>query len=408
MKRSKKSWGFIFLLFGMVVYLSQCINQTEVSNDPRGESFAAAGSCRQCHQAIYDSALLSAHFNASAMATKKNVLGSFNAGHNSFVYDSLSKIVMENRDSGMFQVFYVNGKEKEAHRFDITFGLRKAQTWLYWKGNNTYELPLSYYHSVNGWATSPGFPIKQPLFSRLIGKECFECHSSYIKNKENANIPTGGYFGSDEVIETMEKESLIVGIDCQRCHGPLTNHVNYHLAYPEIKTAKYIVSNKSLSQQQQLDRCAVCHSGNDKVKLKSRFYFLPGDTLLNFYLNLRAKDKTTDFDVHGNQYGLMSESQCFLQSKKMNCTTCHDPHKNATESLAYFSQKCMSCHNEANHNLCSKITSLGNALKDNCIDCHMPKKSSGIISFQLEGSSQTSSYLLRTHRIAVYAENIKK
>ena len=115
-----------------------------------------------------------------------------------------------------------------------------------------------------------------------------------------------------------------------------------------------------------------------------------------------GKASTNDFDVHGNQYRLMSESKCFLASNKMTCSTCHDPHKNATTDLAFYSQKCMGCHSEANHNFCTMAASLGASIKNNCIDCHMPKKPSEAISFKLAGSTQTSSYLLRTHRIGRY------
>jgi hypothetical protein len=200
---------------------------------------------------------------------------------------------------------------------------------------------------------------------------------------------------------------LIYGIDCERCHGPAANHVNYHLEDPGITTAKHIVSFRSLTQQQQLDACALCHSGNDKAKLESRFKFRPGDTLANFFMYGSSRDGTTDFDVHGNQFRLMSESKCFLEGRNMTCSSCHDPHKNASNDLKLYSQKCMSCHSEAGHNFCSMAASLGSSIKDNCIDCHMPKKPSHAISFQLAGSAERSSYLLRTHRIGIYLNKKK-
>ena len=408
MKKSKKSLVLVALLFLFVILLSQCIGKSEASNDPRGNIFASSASCRQCHQAIYDSAILSAHTNASSLASKNNIHGNFNVGKNTFIYDQNTEIAMENRDSGMYQVLYVNGKEKEAHRFDIAFGLRKAQTSMYWQDDKIYQFPLTYYTSANNWATSPGFSSKEPYFKRLVQRECFECHSSYLKNKEDVVIPNGEYFGSEVVRETLEKKSLILGIDCQRCHGPAANHVNYHLAYPEEKTAKYIVTNSALSQQQKLDRCAVCHSGNNKEKLKSIFYFMPGDTLSNFYLDMPGNNNRGNLDVHGNQYGLLLESKCFLVSKTMNCSSCHNPHSNATNNLLYYSQKCMSCHSIAKNNFCTVIPSSGISLTDNCIDCHMPKKPSAAISFQLSGSTQYSSYLLRTHKIAIYPMNNEK
>jgi hypothetical protein len=204
------------------------------------------------------------------------------------------------------------------------------------------------------------------------------------------------------ITEVMEKGSIMYGIDCEHCHGPAANHVNYHLQNPGEKTGKYIAVYNTLSRQQQLDACALCHSGNDKLKIESRFKFKMGDSLSNFFMPNDGHKANNDFDVHGNQYRLLSESKCFLNSNSMTCSTCHDPHTNASNSAAFYSQKCMSCHSEANHNFCTVTTQSISSLNNNCIDCHMPAKPSEAISFKLPGSDQPSSYLLRTHRIATY------
>ncbi|MBL0199106.1 MAG: hypothetical protein IPP81_02740 [Chitinophagaceae bacterium] len=105
MKKNKKLLTVTAVLFVFIIFLVQCINKKAVP-DARGTAFAPEQTCRQCHQAIYDSAVTSAHFNASAAATAKNVQGNFNTGHNIFMYDSITKLVMEQRDSGLYQVLY--------------------------------------------------------------------------------------------------------------------------------------------------------------------------------------------------------------------------------------------------------------------------------------------------------------
>jgi hypothetical protein len=401
MKKYRKSLCLISALCLSIIFLSRCINKRESFNDPRGRAFAGSVACRQCHQAIYDTILRGAHFNATMEASKQNIRGNLNTGHNEFVYDKNTKVVIEDRDSGIYQVLYINDIEKKAYRLDITFGIRNAQTWLYWQDDKTYELPVSYYTSIHGWATSPGFSSTQPNFNRFIGTDCFECHSSNMTQQLNAS--TAG------ITETMVKSSLVYGIDCERCHGPAANHVNYQLDNPSIKTAKYITTASSLTRQQKLDMCAVCHSGNEKVKLESRFRFRPGDTLANFLIDRLDDVRTNDFDVHGNQYKLLSQSQCYLSSTKMTCSTCHDPHRDADAGVAFYSLKCMSCHSEAAHNFCTMAASIGPSIKNNCIDCHMPRQASKAISFQQAGDPELSSYQLRNHRIAVYlAEKEKK
>jgi len=41
-------------------------------------------------------------------------------------------------------------------------------------------------------------------------------------------------------------------------------------------------------------------------------------------------------------------------------------------------------------------------MASNCVECHMPKKASGAIKFQLSSSKQLSEYILRTHKIGIY------
>ncbi|MDQ6757332.1 MAG: hypothetical protein M3004_10395 [Bacteroidota bacterium] len=395
--RNKKSFILIFTISNLIMILSRCINSVEKNNDPRGIVYIGSTSCKQCHKLIYDSYVATSHFNTTQNSADKNILGSFTPRENTFVFNAETKIVMEHRDNGLFQVLYVKRKEQEIHRMDITFGIKHAQTFLNWQGNKTFELPISYYTSVNTWASSPGYP-SVINFKRLIGKGCFECHSSYIDSKL---IP-----GNQIVEEVLDKNTLIMGIDCERCHGPASNHVNYHLTYPKVKKAKYIITAQSLSRQQKLDACAVCHSGNDKHKEISAFNFKMGDTLANLFLPWAThSNKTTGFDVHGNQYQLLSESKCFLQSKTLGCITCHNPHTNASNDLSEYSKKCLTCHQDIDHSSLKLDDAMAKNIKSNCIDCHMPKQPSQAITFQLSGSNNTSYYLLRTHKIAIYHDD---
>jgi hypothetical protein len=391
MKQHKKILGVLLLLGAFVLILAQCINPAK-SNDPRGKGYAGATTCRECHQAVYDSFINTAHFKATAEANPQNILGHFHAGENFFSYSSNEKVVMQKRDSGYYQALVIKGKETAAYRFDILFGNRNAQTSVYWQGDQLYELPLSHYNASNTWGTSPGFPAAYPEFRRLVDADCFDCHSSNIVQK---NTPVNND-------PAYEKRTIIYGIDCERCHGPARRHVNYHQQHPGEKTAAWLVRNSNLTAQQKLDACAVCHSGNDKMKIQSRFAFRMGDTLGYFFMPFGGSNASAD--VHGNQYALLTQSKCF-NINTMTCGTCHDPHKDAAQSLATYSQKCMNCHTEASKNFCSRYASLGQIIKTNCIDCHMPKKASNAISYQTQQSSVKEPYLLRTHTIGVYKDS---
>lgn len=394
---------YLFLLL-ISLFLSNCGTDESDYIDPRGTTFAGSQSCLDCHPKIYNEALKTSHYKSSAAASFQNVLGDFSPDHNIYSYDKDTKIAMEKRNNELFQVYYKNGKAIKAYRFDIIMGAKNAQTSMFWDKDAVYELPLSFYTSANNWGTSPGYPPNQPHFDRSISIDCFECHSSYIETKHK-DADTEDFFGTGISQETMKKESLIFGIDCERCHGPAKDHVNFHKKNPELKVAKYIVTQKSLNTQQKLAECVICHSAAEN--LQSRFKFVPGNSIADFYNESNANNDANP-DVHGNQYSLLSQSKCFIKSKTLDCTSCHNSHNVAVESLAKQSEKCLSCHSQVKKNFCTSTPPKGVSLKDNCIDCHMPKKKSAVIGFYLSGKSEMSHYLLRTHKIGIYPEETQK
>ncbi len=401
-----KKLSFILGLIFIVSFLVKCMDSKNIPADPRGADYAGAGSCRSCHQAVYDSFRLTSHHAATAPGDQVHVKGSFLEGKNSFAFDGNRQVKMEKRGGRLYQVLYIDGKEKESHPFDISFGSKNAQTWLYWSGNNTYQLPVSFYTSANAWGTSPGYSILYPSFDRLIGRNCFECHSSHIGFLHTADSSPAN-MNSPQKREEMDRRSLVTGIDCERCHGPAREHVIYHEQNPGQQAGRFITRIMGMSRQQQLDACAVCHSGNDRVKKKSRFAFRPGDTLSHFFGSLIDSIIKTEPDVHGNQYGLLTESRCFTQSLQLTCNTCHDPHRDNPGSLAIYSAKCVGCHQQGSPAFCTVQSPSADVLVQNCIDCHMPNQASSAISFQLSGSTQRYAYYLRTHKIAVYQTESK-
>ncbi|WP_035653239.1 cytochrome c3 family protein [Flavobacterium sp. ASV13] len=391
---------FAFILFTVV--FTSCKNSSDDYIDPRGTDYAGSESCIQCHQTQYDMALKSSHFKATAPATLENVLGDFDKGNHTFIYDKDTKLVMEKRGDSLFQILYKNGKEVQSHKFEIVFGTKHAQTSVYWRENNTYELPISYYNSINNWATSPGFPADKPYFDRMVVKDCYSCHASNASSRDvNQNSAEKNMMSMD-VEDIIKKETIVYGIDCERCHGPAKKHVEFHLKNPNVKIANSITSFKNLNKQQRLDACALCHAGNDGMKLKSRFDFKPGDNLSEFYRATRSITDTAQFDVHGNQFRLMAQSKCFINSEKMDCITCHNPHENASKNMASYSKICMNCHQGLKHNEKTLKIMPEKLMASNCVECHMPKKASGAIKFQLSSSKQLSEYILRTHKIGIY------
>ena len=391
----------LIFIVPLVVIFSQCLTVNKNKPDPRGDAYAGSSTCIKCHKDVYDNYLHTAHFSTTRLADIHTIANGYAHGKSEYYFDKDQKVVVEQRKDGLYQVAYVKGKQVKAQRFDITFGGVKAESYLYWKGNATYQLPLSYFKTI-GWTNSPGFESAYANYGRVIGRRCFECHASYIKD-----LPMEDHSLTET--ETFDKNSVMLGVDCERCHGPLANHVDYHTDYPNEKDAKYVTKYLSLSRAQRIDMCAVCHSGNKHRILHTTFDFQPGDTLSRFLEIPLFPERvdSTKLDVHGNQAQLLASSKCFISSK-LDCSTCHDVHKNDRGNLAMYSQKCMTCHKTENHNFCPMASSLGAAIKNNCIDCHMPRRSSNVIAIEAAGKKMEVPYEVRTHHIAVYADVSQK
>lgn len=405
MKRSKYlRFGIVFLV-PLAFIISQCFHENKpiavVSTDPRGAAYAGAATCVSCHKNVYNDYLHTAHFQTSRPTSPTTVDGSFNPGSNIVKYNDSVNVLMEKHTDGLYQAAYVNGRLMQAQPFNIVFGNKRAETFLYWKDTYVYQLPVTYYTRLHEWANSPGYAGNSPNYGRIIGEMCFECHSSYIKQIP----PTQAEIAAQTI--GLDKSSLIMGIDCERCHGPAAQHVNFQLGNPKIKEARYITKISALSRAQRTDLCSVCHSGINQLSW-STFDFKPGDTLAKFK-NVQYANKPVDInkiDVHGNQVGLLTSSQCFIKGS-IECGTCHSLHDDGVKTVKMYSQVCTSCHSEANHNFCKMAGQIGQAITSNCVDCHMPVKSSNAIVIHGSGK-QTDFYLARMHRIAVYPEETKK
>ncbi|MEJ7770032.1 MAG: multiheme c-type cytochrome, partial [Chitinophagaceae bacterium] len=281
-------------------------------------------------------------------------------------------------------------------RMDIIFGSgSKGQSYLNCYNNRLLQMPITYFTAANQWSNSPGFPDKA-VFSRPVTSRCVECHSTYA---QNISGPTSQW-------EEFDRNKILYGVDCEKCHGPAASHVQFQTQHPEEAKGKFIVNPAALSRQQNIDMCALCHGGS-LSKTKPSFEFSVGDTLSNYFSIDTASKDATSIDVHGNQYGLLAASKCFKGSN-ITCSSCHNTHENERGKLALFSKRCMNCHNNEHKNFCTMPGKEGVSIVKNCIDCHMPKQPSRSIAVMLQGATTSTPALMRSHLIKIYPQETKK
>jgi nitrate/TMAO reductase-like tetraheme cytochrome c subunit len=401
MYKYRQSAFVIFSLISLIMVCIACINKQNHKNASAKISFnqfAGSATCATCHKNIYDNYIHTAHYLTSQPATEKFIKGSFESGENSFAYSNNEVIAMEKRSDGFYQVQYYNGTEKDKWRFDIAIGSGAlGQSTLSWRDNMLFQLPITYFTAANRWSNSTGYP-DNAVFNRTISSRCLECHTTYAKTMSEQG----------EVPEKFDHNQIIYTVACEKCHGPGETHVKFHLQNLNQTKGRYITNPASFTKQQKLDLCALCHGGRLK-KIKPSFEFISGDKLSDFFDIDTTTSYAANIDVHGNQLGLLRLSKCFILGKTMTCNTCHNLHENETGEIQILSEKCISCHNNSEHQkLCKLNNTIGPSIKNNCIDCHMPLKPSNVVQVFLPHSNNATSALIRTHYITIYPGETKK
>ena len=78
---------------------------------------------------------------------------------------------------------------------------------------------------------------------------CLECHGSYAES-----------VGRPIAINRYQKTSLVLGVSCERCHGPGREHVFRHQS-GNVRSGEAIVNPAKLPRDRDLEVCAQCHAG---------------------------------------------------------------------------------------------------------------------------------------------------
>ncbi len=243
-------------------------------------------------------------------------------------------------------------------------------------GNGAGGQSVARWDVTSGHPTAPGRPeeyLGQPLTEDLV-RRCLFCHVTDLR----AAVENTGPCASDR------------GIGCERCHGPGGNHllaveaklvdIDPAIARPSHATGEPIVK-----------LCGQCHSPRGR--------------------EIRRDDPAAP----RFQATTLTWSRCYTESQNaLDCITCHDPHRNASTSMADYEARCLECHSkpgrqaiaaspaphagerprprsrlypdDAPHTPCPVNPSTG------CIACHMPSVP-GIVPH-----SSFTDHNIRVHR----------
>ena len=377
-------------LLGIAVLLVACIflvGQDAVCQASKADAapqYLDPQACQPCHGEIYQSYLKVAMGRSFYKPSPGNVIEDYTTNNQFFHAPSNRHYRMVQRNGKFYQRRYQlddQGMEKNVFELEVTHIMGSgihARTYLNLAGDGVLrQLPVSWYSQGKGWGMSPGYDhARHDDFRRRVGHSCMFCHNGYPRLPE----PSDRY-GQ----QSRFPRDLPSGIDCQRCHGPGSRHVDLlsggEAAMEAVRAS--ILNPARLSPERQLDVCMQCHVqsslGNlgDRVRRAGRavYSFRPGESLDDYivHFDLVGADpgKPADrFEIDSTAYRLR-QSSCFLESRGgMTCTTCHDPHRTprGAEAVRHFRQRCMSCH----PGLSSQAHP--QPAQSDCVRCHMPRR----------------------------------
>ena len=322
--------------------------------------FVGPQACAECHRGRVESFLQTSHARASQVANADTIMGRAQAPLNRLATRARQlHYRMDTRPDGLYQTAVVGGRDVHGERMDLVFGSGKmGQSYFYWRDDELFQLPVSYLTAPDAWMNSPGYPDGLADFKRPISSRCLECHATWFDTASD-----------DMLVNRYSPEGFVLGVTCERCHGPGDEHVAYHQAGPDGQPAQHIVHPGRLPRERLIDVCRQCHGGR-AVPTRPAFSFRPGEVFTDYFQPVEGPAGVPG--VHTNdQFQRLSQSRCFQQSPEMSCVTCHNPHQFERGNNALFATRCQQCHEVAD---CALQPQIGAALGDQCAQCHMSRE----------------------------------
>ena len=362
------------------ILLMNCQSETQPSASPYKNiqdttaKYVGMQTCRTCDEAVYQTYKETGMGQSWGLANQEKSAGDFSPAKAHVYDDSLDLHYVPHWVNGQLFIdeFRLEGKDtihKRIQHIDYIVGSgQHTNSHLYQVNGYLYQAPITFYTQKGRWDLAPGFEKgANSRFNRKIEAECITCHNGYSKLMPGSINQYG---------------DIPLGIDCERCHGPGSIHVAEKQAGNIVDTSKgpdySIVNPRRMSIEQQNNLCQRCHLQGIAVlnEGKSFFDFKPSQKLSDsWHVFMPQYSQDNQHMIMASHVERMKQSQCFVQSGKMSCITCHNPHVTVKATpVAQYNSACISCHQTKQ--VCSEPIAKRNTVQNNCVQCHMPKNGS--------------------------------
>jgi tetratricopeptide (TPR) repeat protein len=387
-----KWWWITVLPIALLVGLQACgpsapdseplvFDKTYLNHAPEAQ-YVGKEACRACHAEQYDTYVKSEMGRSWKPAEWMHSAAKWEGIQP--VHDphtNLSYLPFRRGNDLFVKEFRLQGKDTVHQRIEkLSFIVGSGQhtnSHLIEENGYLYQAPVTWYAQDGKWDLPPGFENGQnSRFGRSIELECITCHNAmptYVPGSDNRFL------------------SIPDGIDCERCHGPGSIHVEAKKEGDQthlVDGIDYtIVHPGKLPVELQFDICQRCHLQGTAVPVEGKSFldFRPGMKLsetINTFIP-RYRDSLNQF-IMASHPDRLRMSDCFLTTqnnpafpKAMTCITCHNPHLSIElQGPEHYRNVCESCHSLKKDNFCSLNSDLRNAKQNDCAGCHMPRSGS--------------------------------
>ena len=311
------------------------------SSSGNAEHFADSSKCGECHIQEYESYLQSGHARTFwstrnfPFRSRFDQLKFDDPERNTTFHYHATKSGIDVSVPGLF--------DGDQFPLQFAFGSGDHAITLVTLTPDGTGIPVGIEHRVSWFSNmdeadltpgQSGLTVQHDIehFGRIIRGEtlqqCFECHTTSCSIR------------GDNLID------LIPNVGCERCHSSSTLHAAAMDDTPESTITGF--KERPWRTAEQIQICAECHRGVNNVKVSQI---------------RRDNPKIVRYQPVG-----LVQSKCYIESQRLLCSTCHDPHEHAAKRTTRdYELACLACHSSSPQaTRCSVSPNTG------CIACHMP------------------------------------
>jgi hypothetical protein len=371
------------LLAGLIIILSTGVAYPQAT-------YLGTQGCQGCHSGPpggnqYTPWAKSLHSQIHLLPDANTVKGNFTQTVSMGAAYGNAQVILRIDGGKYFAKVGTNGQEYE---IKFTYGGGWKQRYLVKISDSYYMLPIQWNlnkyldnssgawaaYNPQNWFDATGTPksTSTNAFRKVSwDKNCSGCH---ITGNSIQRVVAGN---DTSYVSTWANNSSVqnIVVGCESCHGP----GSLHPANAFLSDKKILNPAKLTDNDRKLEVCGQCHfrgfSNNSTYEYpwdeNANKSYLPGEILSGFITNKPGvwPDNVTARQHHQQFQEFLTNKHYTNPFQKLNCMTCHDPHKapgdhQVVDSLQVGADKfkvsnkdntlCLSCH--ATHGPFANIT----------------------------------------------------